>query len=88
MNVDDTLQAKLLKLFPDPEKRGAAEAELRRYGTESCENEPSRVRLAVLKISGGGLEWACLTAVPCFAASVRLSPQMAIRIDFRQSVPF
>lgn len=56
MNPDDILQTKLLKLFPDPEKRSAAEAELRRYGTESYENEPARVRLAVLKISGGDLD--------------------------------
>jgi len=56
MNLDDTLQTKLLKLFPDPEKRKAAEAALRQYGTESYENEPARVRLAVLKISGGDLE--------------------------------
>ena len=49
----DILQTKLLKLFPDPEKRSAAEGALRRYGTESYENEPVRVRLAVLKISGG-----------------------------------
>ena len=56
MNPEDILQAKLQKLFPDPEKRSAAEAALRRYGTESCENEPARVRLAVLKISGGDLE--------------------------------
>ncbi len=56
MNPEDILQAKLLKLFPDPDKRSAAEGALRRYGTESCENEPARVRLAVLKISGGDLE--------------------------------
>jgi hypothetical protein len=56
MNLDDTLQAKLLKLFPDPENRRAADAALRRYGTESYENEPARVRLAVLKISGGDLD--------------------------------
>jgi hypothetical protein len=52
----DILQTKLLKLFPDPEKRGAAEGALRRYGMESYENEPVRVRLAVLKISGGDLD--------------------------------
>ena len=52
----DILQTKLLKLFPDPKQRSAAEAALRRYGTESCENEPTRVRLAVLKISGGDLD--------------------------------
>ena len=56
MNPDDLLQTKLLKLFPDPEKRNAAEAALRQYGTESYENEPTRVRLAVLKISGGDLD--------------------------------
>ena len=63
----DILQTKLRKLFPDPEKRSAAEAELRRYGAESYENKPSRARLAVLKISGADPEWACLTArpVPC-----------------------
>jgi hypothetical protein len=64
MQPDDTLQAKLLKHFPDPEKRSAAEAELRRYGTVSYENELSRARLAVLKISGGDPEWTCLTARP------------------------
>jgi hypothetical protein len=56
MNPDGILQTKLMKLFPDPEKRSAAEAELRRYGTEFCENEPARVRLAVLKISGADLD--------------------------------
>lgn len=52
----DILQTKLPKLFPDPEKRSAAEGALRRYGTESYENEPVRVRLAVLKISGADLD--------------------------------
>jgi hypothetical protein len=56
MNPDDILQSKLRKLFPNPYRRSAAEATLRRYGTESYENEPTRVRLAVLKISGGDLD--------------------------------
>ena len=43
-------------MFPDSEKRKAVEATLRQYGTESYENEPARVRLAVLKISGGDPE--------------------------------
>jgi hypothetical protein len=33
----DILQTKLRKLLPDPEKRSAAEAELRRCGTEPYE---------------------------------------------------
>jgi hypothetical protein len=56
----DVLQAKLLKLFSDPEKRSAAVAALRRYGTESYET----VRPGVSTSSEELTPWPMLYSMP------------------------
>jgi uncharacterized protein (TIGR02118 family) len=45
----------LTAMWPDPGERERALAELSRYGAEPHEREPARVRLAILKLSGGQL---------------------------------
>ena len=50
------LELKLGRLFPESTQRATAEAELGRYGMGDHEPEAERVRLAVLKLSGGDLE--------------------------------
>jgi hypothetical protein len=56
----DILQTELLKLFPDPEKRSAAVAALRRYGTESYET----VRPGVSTSSEELTAWPMLYSMP------------------------
>jgi len=55
MNLDDILTRKLLALFPDPARRDDAIRALSRYGEEPHEYESIRVRLAILRLSGGDL---------------------------------
>lgn len=50
------LELKLGQLFPEPEQRATAEAELGRYGMGDYEKEVERVQLAILKLSGSDLE--------------------------------
>jgi hypothetical protein len=50
------LVRKLRILFPDSGKRKQALRELLRYGNTPHEPEPERVRLAILKLSGGDLD--------------------------------
>ncbi|MDX1595102.1 MAG: hypothetical protein R3298_12705 [Gammaproteobacteria bacterium] len=50
------LQTKLDRLFPEPDRRATAEAELGRYGIDDHEPEAERVQLAVLKLSGDDFE--------------------------------
>ena len=52
MNYKDHLQNKLTRLFPEKEHRELVGRILEDYGTESHESEPSRVRLAILKLGG------------------------------------
>lgn len=52
----EVLERKLLALFPDPVSRSKARHILDTYGVESREQEPDRVRLAILKLSGASLE--------------------------------
>ena len=52
MNHNELLNGKLLRLFPDKKSRESVSKLLMNYGLESYEPEPSRVRLAVLKLSG------------------------------------
>jgi hypothetical protein len=56
MDFADHLGQKLELLFPDPDQRASAEAELGRYGIGDHEPEAERVRLAVLKLAGDDLE--------------------------------
>lgn len=50
------LARKLGSMFPDPGTRSVVEEELNRYGTESYEKDPWRVRLDVLKIAGTSVD--------------------------------
>ena len=52
MDIEDILERKLEILFPDKEVRNEVEKLLSAYGVESYEQEPIRVRLAILKLSG------------------------------------
>jgi hypothetical protein len=54
--VEEALQKKLALLFPDPVDADLARQLLSEYGREEYEREASRVRLAVLKLSGPSLE--------------------------------
>ena len=56
MDYEAILTRKLRSLFPDKEKRNEVETILDTYGTEKYEQEPLRVRLAILKVSGSDLE--------------------------------
>ena len=46
----------LVKIFPDPILRRQCELILDRYGSEAYHHEPSRVRLAILKLAGCDLK--------------------------------
>jgi hypothetical protein len=52
MDIEARLATKLTKLFPEKEDRNEAIALLESYGQESYEQEPTRVRLAILKLAG------------------------------------
>jgi hypothetical protein len=49
------LSRKMKALFPDTQKRAEVIAVLESYGTEKYEQEPYRVRLAILKLAGTDL---------------------------------
>ena len=53
------LRAALERLFPDASARAAAKRLLEQYGSDADEPHPERVRLAILKLSGGDI-----TALP------------------------
>jgi hypothetical protein len=55
-SVEEALKRKLALLFPDPDDEDLARQLLAEYGVEEYEREASRVRLAVLKLSGQILE--------------------------------
>ena len=55
MNEEKILSRKLTTLFQDDLVRAEAVALLEAYGTESYEQEPPRVRLAILKLTGPDL---------------------------------
>lgn len=54
-NEKKILQRKIRNGFEDAKQREKAIAVLNEYGKESHEQEPDRVRLAILKISGNDL---------------------------------
>ena len=56
MDYKSILTRKLRSLFPDKEKRNEVKTILDTYGIEGYEQEPLRVRLAILKVSGSDLE--------------------------------
>lgn len=56
MNLEKILDEKLAKLFPDSEMRSGVIDTLNQYGQENHEQEPSRVKLAILKLSGNDTE--------------------------------
>jgi hypothetical protein len=56
MNLKKILTRKLRALFPEEQQRAEVLATLEAYGVEKHEQEPDRVRLAVLKLSGGDLK--------------------------------
>lgn len=56
MDLDAILNRKLTALFPSETIRAQAIVILETYGTEKHEQEPTRVRLAVLKLSGHDFE--------------------------------
>jgi hypothetical protein len=56
MNFKEILARKLRALFPEEEQRAEVLATLETYGVEKHEQEPDRVRLAVLKLSGEDLQ--------------------------------
>jgi hypothetical protein len=56
MDYESILTRKLRSLFPDKEKRNEVETILDTYGIEEYEQEPLRVRLAILKVSDSDLE--------------------------------
>jgi hypothetical protein len=54
--MSDLIERVLAALFPADSERAAARDALARYGSESYQPEPDRVRLAVLKLCDGNLE--------------------------------
>lgn len=52
MNLEAILNRKLESLFPDVKTRAKVINTLKSYGVERYEQEPTRVRLAILKLSG------------------------------------
>jgi hypothetical protein len=56
MNLEDILSRKLKTLFPSDAIRSQIKAILETYGIEKYEQEPVRVRLAILKLSVPDLE--------------------------------
>lgn len=55
MDYEAILSGKLLSLFPEQTLRDEVIAVLGLYGMETHEQEPVRVRLAILKLSGSSL---------------------------------
>ncbi|KAA3647644.1 MAG: hypothetical protein DWP95_02840 [Proteobacteria bacterium] len=56
MKEANILTRKLINLFPEVEVRNTAKSILDSYGVESYEQEPVRVRLAIIKLSGSDIE--------------------------------
>lgn len=56
MEPADILSRKLVALFPEEGARDSARSILDSYGVEDYEQEPVRVRLAILKLSGSDFE--------------------------------
>ena len=56
MDYEAILSRKLRSLFPEEEQRNEVKAILDTYGVERYEQEPFRVRLAILKLSDSNLE--------------------------------
>jgi hypothetical protein len=56
MEATTILSRKLLALFPGEGVRNNAQSILDSYGVEDYEQEPARVRLAILKLSGSDIE--------------------------------
>lgn len=56
MDRKEILARKLKALFPEEHERAQVLATLETYGAGKHEQEPDRVRLAVLKLSGGDLK--------------------------------
>ena len=56
MDNEKLLAQKLTSLFPDPKEKEAVSEILSAYGIEKHEQEPFRVRLAILKLSGTDIE--------------------------------
>lgn len=56
METVNILSRKLLTLFPIEGERNNAQSILDSYGVEKHEQEPVRVRLAIIKLSGGDIE--------------------------------
>lgn len=52
MNHEELLKSKLVKIFPSKTDRAKVCEVLGAYGSEKHEQEPHRVRLAILKLSG------------------------------------
>jgi hypothetical protein len=55
MDYEAILDRKLRSLFPDKYRRAEARAIIDTYGIENNEQEPVRVRLAILKLSDSNL---------------------------------
>ena len=55
MDYEAILSRKLRSLFPEEEQRNEVKAILDTYGVERYEQEPFRVRLAILKLSDSNL---------------------------------
>lgn len=56
MNLEDFLDRKLKSLFSDSSARTTVTGILNSYGIEKHEQEPIRVQLAILKLSGADIE--------------------------------
>jgi hypothetical protein len=56
MDTDQILSQKIQSLFPNQQTSISARVILYAYGTEDHEQEPTRVRLAILKLSGNDLD--------------------------------
>lgn len=56
MDSETILLQKLESLFPDKKQRDQVIAILDSYGTENHEQEPIRLKLAILKLSGSDLK--------------------------------
>lgn len=56
MELEQILSRKLTSLFPDESQRLVVTEILNSYGVEKYEQEPYRVRLAILKLSGSDLD--------------------------------
>jgi hypothetical protein len=56
MEIEAKLQSKLEKIYPEHSEREKASEVLAEYGKEAHEQEPIRVRLAILKMAGPSIE--------------------------------